>query len=139
MEYKNISKFNPRECISGKIMRINRLTGNIFRKYLAPFKITDSQLTLLFILTKRGGLTQKQLSDFIFLEKSTLNRNLQRLIDKQYITRINFPVIEITNKGKKFVENIIPEWEKAMAEIRGIIGNQGEEAINTIHKSLTTK
>lgn len=139
MEYKNISKFNPRECISGKIMRINRLTGNIFRKYLAPFKITDSQLTLLFILTKRGGLTQKQLSDFIFLEKSTLNRNLQRLIDKQYITRINFPVIEITNKGKKFVENIIPEWEKAMAEIRGIIGNQGEEAINTIHKSLTKK
>ena len=137
MKFENITNFNPRECISGKIMRINRLTGNIFRKYLAPFQITDSQLTLLFILTKAGGLTQKQLSDFIFLEKSTLNRNLQRLLEKQYVTRENFPIIEITHEGKCFIEQIIPEWEKAMIEIRTLIGRDGELAINTIHNKLT--
>ena len=137
MKFKNISNFNPRECISGKIMRINRLTGNIFRKHLAPYKVTDSQLSLLFVLTKAGGLTQKQLSDFIYLEKSSLNRNLQRLIDKQYVTRKNFPIIEITTEGKLFVELIIPEWEKAMADIRHTLGKEGESAINTIHNKLT--
>mgnify|MGYP000029413234 CR=1 FL=1 len=139
MEFKNISLFNPRECISGKIMRINRITGNIFRTYLAPFKITDSQLSILFVLTKAGELTQKQLSDFIHIEKSTLNRNLNRLLDRNYITKQHFPLIEITFEGKVFVEKIIPEWEKAMTEIRSVLGNEGEEAINTIHQKLTKK
>jgi len=137
MEFINIKQFNPTKCISGKIMRINRITGNIFRKYLAPFKITDSQLTLLFVLTKAGGLTQKQLSDFIFLEKSSLNRNLKRLIHKKYITRDNFPIIEITYQGKVFVEQIIPEWEKAMAEIRAIIGDEGEQSVSKLVHQLS--
>jgi len=139
MEFKNIEQLNPRECISGKIMRINRITANIFRKYLAPFKITDSQLTLLFVLTKAGGLTQKQLSDFVFLEKSSLNRNLKRLIDKKFLTRKNFPVIEITHQGKIFVEEIIPHWEKAMTEIRNIIGDDGEQSVSVLIDKLTKK
>ncbi|NQY31457.1 MAG: MarR family transcriptional regulator [Flavobacteriaceae bacterium] len=132
MEFKNIEQFNPRECISGKIMRINRITANIFRKHLAPFKVTDSQLTLLFVLTKAGGLTQKQLSDFVYLEKSSLNRNLKRLVDKEYLSRNNFPIIEITHQGKIFVEEIIPEWEKAMTEIRAVIGEDGEQSISKV-------
>ena len=139
MEFKNIEQFNPRECISGKIMRINRITANIFRKHLSPFKVTDSQLTILFVLTKTGGLTQKQLSDFIFLEKSSLNRNLKRLLDKEYVTREKFPIIEITFQGKVFVEKIIPEWEKAMNEIRTIIGEDGEQSITQVLNKLTIK
>lgn len=139
MEFKKSTEFNPRECISGKIMRINRITGTIFRKHLAPFNITDSQLTLLFILTKAGNLTQKQLSDFIYIEKSTLNRNLRRLLEKEFVTRENFPKIGMTYKGRVFVENIIPEWDKAMNEIRIIIGSDGETAVNTIHEKLTKK
>lgn len=139
MEFKNIEDFTPRECISGKIMRINRITANIFRKYLAPFKVTDSQLTLLFLLTKAGGLTQKELSDFIYLEKSSLNRNLKRLIEKELLTRKKFPVIKITHEGKLFVEQIIPEWKKAMAEIRIIIGDEGEQSVSILLKKLTTR
>lgn len=139
MEFKNIENFTPGECISGKIARINRITANIFRKYLAPFKVTDSQLTLLFVLTKAGGLTQKELSDFIYLEKSSLNRNLKRLIEKEFLTRKKFPVIKITHEGKLFVEQIIPEWKKAMAEIRIIIGDEGEQSVSILLKKLTTR
>ena len=139
MEFKNIETFTPRECISGKIMRINRITANIFRKYLDPFKVTDSQLTLLFVLTKSGALTQKKLSEFVFLEKSSLNRNLKRLIEKEFLTREEFPLIKITYQGKIFVERIIPEWEKAMTEIRIIIGDDGEQSVSILLKKLTTR
>ena len=139
MEFKNIEKFNPRECISGKIMRISRITATIFRKHLSPFGITNSQLSLLFVLTKTGGLTQKQLSDFIFLEKSSLNRNLKRLLDKEYISRDSFPVIQITHEGKIFVERIIPEWEKAMSEIKHILGNDGQESVSILLNKLTVQ
>ncbi|RMA58024.1 MarR family winged helix-turn-helix transcriptional regulator [Ulvibacter antarcticus] len=129
--------FSPRECLSGKIGRINRLTANIFRKYIAPFGVTDSQLTLLFILSSGMELTQKELSDIAKLEKSSVNRNLKRLIESDYITRKYFPKLKITSTGKKLVTNILPEWEKAMAEITNLLGSEGVSAVNTIHSKLT--
>lgn len=136
--YSNIDSFDPRECLSGRISRIHRLTATIFRKYITPFDVTNSQLTLLFILSKNTGLTQKQLSDMAKLEKSSLHRNLNRLLVHQYLDKMNFPKIALTEKGRKLVNTIIPEWEKAMAEIREVIGHDGESSINEIHQKLTT-
>lgn len=139
MEFKNIHNFDPRTCISGKVMRLNRMTANIFRKHISPFGITDSQLSLLFILSKMEGLTQKQITDFLHLEKSSLNRNLKRLLDKELLTRKDFPLIKITNKGKELTNRIIPHWERAMAEIRVLLGEEGEIALNVVASKLKAK
>lgn len=136
MELSNIEKFNPKSCISGQVMRINRVIANIFRSYLKPFDITDSQLTILFILSKRQDLNQKKLSEITVLEKSTLNRNLKRLFDKGFISKDDLPILRITPNGKKFVNNVIPEWEKAMNEVRHIIQLEGENALNLIYNKL---
>ncbi len=120
-------------------MRINRITANIFRKHLRPFDITDSQLTLLFVLSKKDGMTQKQLSDFIVIEKSSLHRNLVRHFEKEYLTKQDFPIIRITQKGKTLVNEIIPEWENAMLEIRKLLDEEGETAINTLTSKLLIK
>ena len=137
MEFKNIASFNPRECISGKVTRLNRMVANVFRKYLAPFNVTDSQLTLLFILSKKGKSNQKELSQIAKLEKSSLNRNLKRLVDKNYITKKEFPLLQLTHTGKIFVENIIPEWEKAMTEIKELITEEGLNGINIALENIT--
>ena len=136
MELENLNNFNPRECISGKIMRVNRVIANIFRKYLSPFGITDSQLTHLFILAKKDNMNQKELADFTKLEKSSLNRNLKRLFDAELISKTNFPKLQITTKGKMLVNQIIPEWKKAMSEIEALLGQDGKEALNTLMDKL---
>lgn len=136
MEFENLKSFNPQECISGRITRLNRVTANIFRKYISPYGITNSQLTLLFILTKRKDLNQKQLSEIAILEKSSLNRNLKRLLDSGLISKENFPNINISHKGKILVNKIIPEWKKAMKEIEEILGGDGEKALNTLTNKL---
>ena len=137
--YPNIELFNPKECLSGKISRIHRLTATIFRKHMAPYGVSNSQVSLLFVLSKMENLTQKELSDLAKLEKSSLHRNLKRLIEQGHLDKKNFPQIEITEKGKKLVDSIIPEWEKAMAEIREVIGEEGESSINRIHQKLASK
>lgn len=136
--FKNLESFNPHECLFGKISRINRITANIFRKHISPFGVSNSQASLLFIFAKFEGLTQKQLTDIAKLEKSSLHRNLKRLVDIDYVSRVDFPVIRITVKGKKLVNDIIPEWEKAMAEMRDLLGTE-EDAIASIHQKLTLK
>lgn len=136
MEFENLRCFDPSECISGKIMRLNRVTANVFRKYLMPFDITDSQLSILFVITKKDGLTQKKLSKIVQLEKSSLNRNLNRLYDKDYLSKTEFPAIQITPLGKSFVANILPEWKRAMDEMSELLGNDGKTALNLVHSKL---
>lgn len=139
MEFKNINQFNPKSCISGQMNRMNRQIANIFRTYLKPFDITDSQLTILFVLSKRQDLNQKKLSDITVLEKSTLNRNLKRLFDKNYISKANLPILTLTQEGKQFVNRVIPEWEKAMQDVRALIHQDGEEALHLLYSKLITQ
>ena len=118
--------------------RINRLTGNIFRKHLKGLEITNSQLTLLFVLFKRGGLSQKELTDILFMEKSSVNRNLRRLFEKEYASKADFPIITITEKGKLLLEKVVPSWKAAMAEIREALQDDGEDAVDIILSKLKT-
>lgn len=132
MKLETIDSFQPQNCISGKVMRLNRIIANLFRKHLKPFGVSNSQVSLLFVLTKKKDLNQKQLSDLTILEKSSLNRNLHRLSEAGLITKAAFPKINITEKGKQLVSKIIPEWTKAMTEAESILENEGQEALNTL-------
>ena len=139
MEFENLTDFDPRDCIGGKVRRIALITSAVFRKYYAPFNITDSQASLLFILTQFGDKTQKELTEITKLEKSTLNRNLKRLIEHGYLSKDDFPKIKINLAGKILVNRIVPEWKKAMKEITEKLSEQGLQSLNIIHQSLTSK
>lgn len=138
MNLEHLISIDPTTCLNGKMNRINRLTGNIFRKHLKGFDLTSSQLTMLFVLFKRGGVTQKELTDILFMEKSSVNRNLRRLFEKEYVSKNSFPLIEITNKGKLLLNEVVPSWQAAMKEIRLALQQDGENAVDTILSKLKT-
>lgn len=138
MIFEHLNSIDPTTCLNGKMNRINRLTGNIFRKHLKGFDLTSSQLTMLFVLFKSEGTTQKGLTDILFMEKSSVNRNLRRLFEKGYATKNNFPLIELTNDGKILLEKVVPHWQAAMKEIRNALQQDGEDAVNTILSKLKT-
>lgn len=136
-QFPNLESCNPKSCISGQVMKCNRIIANVFRKYLSPFNITDSQLSMLFVISKINEVTQKNISEILYLEKSTVNRNLKRLKEKNYISLDQKVFISITEEGKVFLEQLIPEWNLAMKEIREVIGKEGENALNLLTKQLT--
>ena len=138
MKLQHLNSIDPTTCLNGKMNRIKRLTGNIFRKHLKGFDLTSSQLTMLFVLFKRGGITQKEMTDILFMEKSSVNRNLRRLIEKNYVTKGNFPLIEITDKGRLLLDEVVPSWQAAMKEIREALQQDGEDAVDTILSKLKT-
>lgn len=138
-KYPNLTRINPKTCISGRIMQCNRIVANIFRKHLIQHDITDSQLSILFVIGKTNGVNQKSISDFLFLEKSTVNRNLKRLLDKDYIKVENKFDYKPTQLGHRFLEKVIPSWENAMSEISNLLGENGIESLDIIHNILTHK
>lgn len=132
VKYPNIEKCDPRTCISGNMMKSNRIIANVFRKHLKPFGITDSQLSMLFFITKAKNVSQKQIAERLFLEKSTVNRNITRLMDQQYLSTDSNKIINTTEKGKQLLEKVIPRWNIAMKEIQSILGKEGVQAVNLI-------
>ncbi|RMB56040.1 MarR family transcriptional regulator [Dokdonia sinensis] len=130
------SNFSYQDCISNKVMQLNRIIANIFRKYLKPFGITDSQLSILFVLAKKSDLNQKKLSELVVLEKSSLNRNLSRLENANLISKNDFPYINITDNGRDLVLRITPEWKKAMVESEKLLQNDGKIALEVIMNNI---
>lgn len=134
--YPNIESCEPRNCISGKINRCNRIISGVFRKYLKPFGVTNSQLSALFVITKSDGIRQQELANVLFMDKSTVNRNLKRLLESAFIKKVNGKIYT-TEKGKEHLEMIIPKWNKAMTEISEILDETGLKALNTLTTKLT--
>lgn len=118
-------------------MRCNRVVASVFRKHLKPFGITNSQLSTLFIISKALNPSLKLLSEKMYIDKSTVNRNLKRLIENGCIQKRTIHDLQITTKGKELLELVIPQWENAMTEIKEILDEEGEQALNIIVQKLT--
>lgn len=136
-KYPNLKNCNPSECYSSRIMKCNRVIANIFRKHLKAFDITDSQLSILFVISKMKDVNQKIISDYLILEKSTVNRNLKRLVDKKYIEVQHQFTYNTSDKGNQFLEKVIPHWQKAMDETAIILEDVGVSSLNKLTAQLT--
>jgi len=136
MKLKNKKDFDPSICVSNNVKQLNRAIANIYRNHFSPFNLTDSQVTILFVLTKKGALTQKDMCLTLLLEKSSLNRNLNRLFERELISRKDFPFIKLTGIGVKLVERIIPAWEKAMAETKTLLDKDGMAAVELLNNKI---
>jgi len=134
--FPNIERLDGRTCISGKIRRCGRMVSEIFRVRLLPFNITSSQLSILFIVAKMDNVTQNLLSDWLVLEKSTVSRNMKRLLDRKLIQKGSGKTFSMTQDGKELLEDIIPEWEEAMKEVRKKLKADGEDALNLLMTRL---
>ncbi len=129
-------EFNPNICIASKIQKSNRILNNIFRKHLKVLDLSNSQVSILFVLSKKKCTTQKELADFLFLEKSTINRNIERLIKQNFIERTELNQVAITSTGIDKVLNIVPHWQEAMHEAEEKLGAEGLSSLNTLLKTL---
>lgn len=134
--FPNLSKCNPINCISSKMMRCNRIVANIFRKHLQGTDITNSQLSILFYVAKSKNVTQTDISIFLVMEKSTVNRNIKRLLSKGYLDSEFNSGLNTTNKGNRVLEKIIPKWNNAMSEAEKILGKVGLSSLNIIQTKL---
>ena len=67
-----------------------------------------------------GVIEQIEIGKLLNLERSSLSRNLTRLIDQGFIVKegpTNRPLISLTKKGTLKVESVKPVWEEAMDEV----------------------
>lgn len=92
-----------------------------------------SQLAILMIVGRMKQVAQAEIGKMLVLERSTVTRDLRRLIEKGYLLKTginNRPIIEMTDKGALYTTRIIPDWQKATNEANEKLGTKGVEALN---------
>ena len=114
------------ECYSLPLRLIHRVVTGIYDEALRPFGLRVAQLNLMVAIAKMGGqATAAGVGKFLLIEKSTLSRDLERMLQRGWIERASdgrSRRLHVTEEGRRLLERTLPAWEKAQSQAQRLLG-----------------
>nr|WP_312292349.1 MarR family transcriptional regulator [Clostridium chromiireducens] len=110
---ENISKLNA---------AIYRNAQSIINSKLIDLNIRSGQHDFLYVISKNEGISQKELSEFLYVGKSTTAKAVKNLIENDYVKRVQDESdkriyrLYLAEEGKK----VIPKIESTFLELVAI-------------------
>ena len=127
------------DCASTRLHRLVRLVDDIYRKHLQSIGLSESQMSILLTLSSEGAIQQSALGKALHLQRSTVTRNLDRLVKNGIVEKKGAPArpeLHLTRKGKALVKKVMPAWKAAIAEVNSMLGSSGSSAIGVMERRL---
>jgi DNA-binding MarR family transcriptional regulator len=110
-------------CLAFRVRRLNRRVTRIYDAALRPRGLTIAQFNMLVALGLSVDLRAGDLVRALDLEKSTVSRNLKRLIEHRWVSAADTDrVLRLTATGRKLVARTLPAWRQAQREAAAAIG-----------------
>ena len=137
----DILSLNTFICLARAADSIN----NRLNSRISSYNLTISRFGILEAMYHTGSICQKQLSDKILkstanittvidnLEKRALVKRIRQETDRRYIT------VELTEKGKKLIQDIFPEHVKYINEELSILSPEEKLKLKTLCKIVGKK
>ena len=122
-------------CIAMRVRRMSRIITRIYDDALRPLGLTASQFTLLTSLALQDGVTASEVGFDLDIEKSTLSRNLKRLLALGLI-EMDPPAgrrgrgLHLTPKGHEAIRTAYPLWRATQAKAEGTLGQNGRQSLD---------
>jgi DNA-binding MarR family transcriptional regulator len=122
-------------CIATRIRQLSRIITRVYDDALRPLGITASQFTLLSQLAQQDGVTAVEIGFTLDIEKSTLSRNLKRLIDLGLIL-MDPPAgrrgrgLRLTPKGQAVIKDAYPVWQDAQLKAVRVMGPESRATLD---------
>jgi DNA-binding MarR family transcriptional regulator len=114
-------------CIATRVRQLSRIITRVYDDAMRPLGITGSQFTLLTQLAQQDGITAVEIGFSLDIEKSTLSRNLKRLLALGLII-MDPPAgrrgrgLHLTPKGQAVIKDAYPVWHAAQQRTLGVMG-----------------
>jgi DNA-binding MarR family transcriptional regulator len=130
-----------RECIAVRVRLINRVITALYDEALRPFALRISQANILSAIALLGESRPVEVSRILRIEKSTLSRDVELMKQNGWLlsdppTGGRNQMVRLTPQGKRILAKIQPSWEKAQAEAKLLIGEDGEAALRQMAARL---
>jgi len=121
------------ECLAFRVRRLNRRVTRLYDAALRPFGLTVAQFNMLVALGLGLDLKASDLSRALDLEKSTVSRNLKRLIEHRWVRPVDEArVLRLTAAGQRLVRRALPAWRQAQREAAVAIDADLVDAIRRV-------
>lgn len=124
---REIAEATASSCLATRVRQLSRIVTRVYDDALRPLGITASQYTLLAQLASRDGITAVEIGHDLDIEKSTLSRNLKRLLALGLII-MDPPAgrrgrgLHLTSKGQSVLVEAYPIWREAQVRATGSLG-----------------
>ena len=124
-------------CLSTRIRQLSRIITRVYDDAMRPLGITASQFTLLTQLAQQDGITAVEIGHTLDIEKSTLSRNLKRLLALSLIT-MDPPAgrrgrgLHLTPKGEVVIQQGYPVWREAQTRTIRVMGPESRSTLDSM-------
>lgn len=124
-------------CIATRVRQLSRIVTRVYDDALRPHKITASQFTLLTQLAQTDGITAAEIGLDLDIEKSTLSRNLKRLLVLGHI-EMDPPAgrrgrgLHLTPRGKQVIQEAFPLWQEAQRRATECMGMEARAILDNL-------
>lgn len=117
-----------------------RVVAKIYDDALRPFGLKSTQLNLLVGISLSGPVRPGALARWFELEKSTMSRNVARLVEQGWV-RVDeedgrSQTLTLTKKGAALLERVRPAWERAQTEAAERLGRRTVEGLKQVRAQL---
>lgn len=130
-----IAEATSETCLATRVRQLSRIITRVYDDALRPLGITASQYTLLAQLASRDGITAVEIGHDLDIEKSTLSRNLKRLLALGHII-MDPPAgrrgrgLHLTPKGQAVLKDAFPIWQDAQTKTVGVMGSGSRDVLD---------
>lgn len=130
-----IAEMTAGTCVSTRVRQLSRIVTRVYDDAMRTHGITGSQFTLLTQLAARDGITAVEIGHGLDIEKSTLSRNLKRLLALGLIA-MDPPAgrrgrgLHLTPKGESAVRTAFPVWQDAQRRAMTALGPESRSMLD---------
>jgi DNA-binding MarR family transcriptional regulator len=133
----DIAEMTAGACLATRVRQLSRIITRVYDDAMRPLGITASQYTLLAQLAARDSITAVEIGHDLDIEKSTLSRNLKRLLALGHIN-MDPPAgrrgrgLHLTAKGQAVLKDAFPIWQDAQKRTIAAIGAESRNLLDSL-------
>jgi DNA-binding MarR family transcriptional regulator len=124
------SLLDPSHCVSNNLHKTARAVSRVYAEEMRPAGLTRSQFAILETLEQRGPMAVSDMARRLYMERTTLTRNLKPLEEAGFITRrvdehdARIKEVAIVPAGRRKLKQARGYWRNAQARMLKLFGEK---------------
>ncbi|MEQ9247091.1 MAG: MarR family winged helix-turn-helix transcriptional regulator [Nitratireductor sp.] len=135
-------RYNMADCLLLNTVMAARAMTRRYDERLKPYGVSVIQFSVLMVLRAGRDEPVSRMAERVAMDRTTLLRNLELLVRRGLVR--TEPVLKgngrrflLSGKGAALVEELVPHWRSAQAEVRALLGEDDSDRVLAALKQLT--
>ncbi len=130
------------DCLVLNTVMASRALARRYDKVLKPYGVSVIQFTVLMTVRNSQNVSVNGMAAHIAMDRTTLLRNLDVLARRDLVSasrpeKGNIRHYDLTASGDALLDELIPRWHQAQAEIRALLNGHDPDQILQALRALT--